>query len=168
MKKKGINNMTELKLKRLYRGFVLTDFDGNDIGCKDSEQALEEIKKLLKIDEMVEKPVVEDEKHRIKYTTVELQRKIFEKAKEQISLTGKTNGAEIARELGTNNSTVHNHIKKMSIELDELIKKWQEERDRQMLKSETITDSESNKLTRSDIDDNKDGNKLSEKDKLSD
>lgn len=163
-KKKGIKNMTELKLEQLHRGYVLTDFEGNKIGCKDSEQAIEEIKTLLKIDEKFEQPVVEENKHKTKYTTVELHRKIFEAAKEQISLTGKINGAEIARGLDANASNVHAHLKKLSTELDELIKKWREERDKQMLNVETRTDGESNKLTRADIE----SDKLRENDKLSD
>ena len=134
--------MTELKLRQLYRGYVLTDFESNEIGCKDAEQAVEEIKKLLKIDKNSEQPVAEENKQKTKYTTVELHRKIFEAARDQINLTGKINGAEIARGLDVNASNVHAHLKKLSTELDELIKKRQEERDKQMLNVETKTDAD--------------------------
>lgn len=139
--------MTELKLRQLYRGYVLTDFESNEIGCKDAEQAVEEIKKLLNINGKSEKTVAEENKQKTKYTTVELHRKIFEAAKEQINLTGKINGAEIARGLDVNASNVHSHLKKMSIELEELMKKWQDERDKQMLNVETRTNGDSNKLS---------------------
>jgi DNA-binding NarL/FixJ family response regulator len=144
--------MTELKLRQLHRGYVLTDFEGNEVGVKDSEQAIEEVKKLLNGGNS-EKPPVEDSSQvqeqartkKVKYTTVELHRKIFEIAKEQISVTGKTNGAEIARALGTNASNVSNHLKKMT-ELDELEKKWKDERDKKMTVTETRTDAESNTM----------------------
>ena len=132
--------MTELKLRQLYRGYVLTDFESNEIGCKDAEQAVEEIKKLLKVDERYEESVL-GESRKPKYTTVELHRKIFEAAKEQINLTGKINGAEIARELDANASNVHAHLKKLSTELNELIKKRQEERDKPMINTETTVNS---------------------------
>lgn len=143
--------MAELKLRQLHRGYVLTDFEGNEVGVKDSEQAIEEVKKLLNGNNS-EKPPVEDSEHvkeqiqKVRYTRTELQRKVFEKAKEQISLTGKTNGAEIARELGSNPSTINIHLNRMRIELDELVKKWQDERDKKMTVTETRTDADSNKV----------------------
>ena len=56
--------MTELILKKLDRGFILKDFDGNEIGIRDSEQAIEEIKILIKPDEKhiiytIEKPIID-------------------------------------------------------------------------------------------------------------
>jgi hypothetical protein len=138
--------MTELKLRQLFRGFVLTDFDGNEVGCKDSEQAMTEIRQLLNLDEKSEQTVEEENSRKPRQSAVELHRNIFEKAKEQISLTGKVNGAQIARELEANASNIHSHLKKMHLELDELIKKWQDERDGKMLNVETRTDAESNKF----------------------
>lgn len=143
--------MAELKLKQLHRGYVLTDFDGNEVGIKDSEQALEEIKKQLNLDEKSEQPIVEENAQKVKYTTIELHRKIFEKAKEQISLTGKINGAKIARELDANASNVHSHLRKMNTELDELMKNWQDERDKQMLSVETRTNADSDKVSSEDV-----------------
>lgn len=145
-----MKNMTELKLRRLFRGYVLTDFDGNEVGCKDSGQVMEEIKNLLKLDEKFEQPVTyKMEEYCIRKqrsSTIERHRNIFEKAREQINLTGKVNNAKIARDLNITPSNVGNHLKKMNVELDELIKKWQEERDKKMLIVETRTDEESNKL----------------------
>lgn len=139
--------MTELKLKQLHRGYVLTDFDGNEVGIKDSTQAMEEIRKLLKIDKKSDLPIVEEHTRKTKNSTIELHRNIFENAKEQISSTGKVNCAKIARELDINNSTVHVHIKKMNSELEILIKKWKEERDKQMPNVETGTDTENNSVS---------------------
>ncbi len=144
-------NMAELKLRQLYRGFVLTDFDGNDVGCKDSEHAIEEIRKILGSDndcshdndhnsshdhvcKIIGKPI-----QRMIYNPVELRRNIFEKAKEQIDIIGKINGAQISRDLDVKCSTVHSHLKKMSVELDALIKSRQEERDKKMSDIETRT-----------------------------
>ena len=138
--------MTELKLKKLHRGYVLTDFDGNEIGVKDSEQAMQEIKKLVKPEDEHGQPAVEQPIKEKKRITVELQREIFEKAKEQINLVGRISKAKISRDLGINASTVHNHLKKMNAELEELIKKWQEEHDKSTLTIETGTDQDSNKL----------------------
>jgi hypothetical protein len=138
--------MAELKLRQLFRGFVLTDFDGNEVGCKDSEQAMTEIRQLLNLDEKSEQIVEEENSRKPRQSAVELHRNIFEKAKEQINLTGKVNGAQIARELEANASNIHSHLKKMHLELDELIKKWQDERDGKMLNVETRTDAESNKF----------------------
>jgi len=142
--------MTELKLRQLHRGYILTDFEGNEVGVKDKEQAIEEIRQLLNGGNS-ETPIEDSsqlqehaEQQKVKYSRVELQRKVFEKAKEQIELYGKTNGAEIARELGSNNSTINNHLNRMKVELDELIKKWQDERDKKMTVTETRTDAESN------------------------
>lgn len=131
----------ELKLKQLYRGYVLTDFEGNEVGIKDTDQAMEEIKKLLKFDEKSEEDSILEQK--IKPNHIELHRMIFEAAKEQISLYGKVNGAKIARELDINNSTVHSHLRKMNLELEDLIKKWQEERDKPMVHTETRVSSDS-------------------------
>lgn len=154
--------MPELKLRQLHRGFVLTDFNNNEIGCKDSEQALEEIKELIIHDEksreqiaekpVAEKPVAEKSvaeksekrKRKKRESTVELQRKIFEIAKEQIDLTGKINGAQIARELQINPQAVSKHLKEMENELETLIKKWQDERDKKMVNVETRVDPSSN------------------------
>jgi hypothetical protein len=151
--------MYELKLRRLHRGFLLTDFNNNEVGCKDSEQVLEEIKKLIIHDEkpttetsekpisekpISEKPISEKPIRKKRESTVELQRKIFEAAKEQIDLTGKINGAQIARDLQANQSTVSNHLKGMEIELGILIKKWQDERDKKMVNVETRSDIDSN------------------------
>lgn len=161
--------MTELKLRRLYRGYVFTDFDGNEVGCKDSDQAIDEIKKLLEPDKKleeqitekppIEKPVEEQitEKSPIekpveerpvagkldrkpRYNRVELQRKIFEAAKEQINLIGKVNAAQISRDLNISPSSVGNHLKVLENELNLLIKKWQDERDKKMVNAETRID----------------------------
>ncbi len=142
-----MGNMAELKLRQLYRGFILTDFDGNDIGCKDSEHAVDEIRRLLMVVKTDDGQIIEDlciQKR--KPNNIELHRNIFERAKEQIDVVGKYNGAQIARDLHVNNSTVHSHLRKMSIELDELIKKWQEERDKKMLNVETRTTEEGDKF----------------------
>jgi len=138
--------MTELKLRQLHRGYILTDFDGNEVGVKDPKQAMEEIKKLLNIDEKSEQQTTEEYTSKTKQNTVELHRKIFEAAKEHISLNGKINGAKIARELEINISTVHSHLKKMNIELEKMITKWKDERDKKVLNVETITDAESTKV----------------------
>ena len=156
--------MTELKLGKLYRGFVLTDFNGNEIGIKDYEQAMEEIKKLIKpgeLDEGYGQPVVEksisgksimdvsaqkESPKKERRPTVEIHREIFEKAKEHINLTGKVSGAKISRELNINTSTVHSHLRKMNIELEALIKKWQDEHDKLLSTTETRTDQDGNKV----------------------
>jgi len=143
---KGIN-MVELKLKKLHRGYVLTDFDGNDIGIKDSEQAMQEIKKLVMPEDGSEQSVAEQPIKEKRRVTVELQREIFEKAKEQISLVGRVSKAKISRDLGINPSTVHNHLKKMNAELEELIKKWQDEHDKSALVIETRTDLDNDKVS---------------------
>lgn len=169
MKKVEVKKMQELKLRQLHRGFLLTDFDNNEVGCKDFEQALEEIKKLIKPDGKSETPITETtlekpiterpttdnqivENHAVKKrakrtrdSTIELHRKIFEAAKEQINLLGRVNGAQIARDLNVNASNVGNHLKKMESELDELIKKWQDERDRKMVNAETTVNSSGDK-----------------------
>jgi hypothetical protein len=170
MKKVEVKKMQELKLRQLHRGFLLTDFDNNEVGCKDFEQALEEIKKLIKPDgkfeesiaenptlekpitersttenQIVENHVVKKRAKRTRESTIELHRKIFEAAKEQINLLGRVNGAQIARDLNVNASNVGNHLKKMESELDELIKKWQDERDRKMVNAETKVDSSGDK-----------------------
>lgn len=147
--------MAELKLRKLYRGYVFTDFEGNEIGCKDTEQAMDEVVKLLEPDKKSEESVIEDpvaegpiaEKRarRTRASTIETHRKIFEKAKDQIELTGKINGAQIARELEVNASNVSIHLKKMHDELDMLIKKWQDERGKPMALAETITNGDGNK-----------------------
>lgn len=138
--------MTELKLKQLHRGYVLTDFDNNEIGVKDSGQAMEEIGKLLKPDERFEQSTVKGPIKKTRPNTAELHRQIFEKAKEQIDITGKVNAAKIARELELNNSSVHSHLKKMNVELETIIKKWNDEHDKTMLAAETRTDDESAKI----------------------
>jgi len=135
--------MTELKLKQLHRGYVLTDFDGNDIGVKDSEQAMEEIRKLVKPGEESGQPAIKEPLKKTRPNTAELHRQIFEKAKEQIDLTGKFSAVGISRALQINNSTVHSHLKKMNIELEELIKKWKIGHYENVLPSETGTDAES-------------------------
>ena len=142
--------MPELKLRQLHRGFLLTDFNNNEVGCKDSEQALEEIKKLIICDEksegqitekpITEKPITEKRGRKKRESTVELHRKIFEAAKEQIDLTGKINNAQIARDLQANPSTVGIHLKGMENELGILTKKWQDERDKKMVNVETRVD----------------------------
>ncbi len=164
--------MAELKLRQLHRGYVLTDFEGNEVGVKDSEQAVEEIKNLLNgknQENIIDEGNIQDSEQgskeegqqlqiqKVRYNRTELHRKIFELAKEQINLTGRTNAAEIARELGSNHSTVSNHINKMKVELDKFVIKWQDERDKKMLNTETITDKEGNKLS-------EDSNKLSDND----
>jgi hypothetical protein len=77
-----------------------------------------------------------------KEVTIELHRKIFEMAKEQINLLGRVNSNEIAKEMDTSNSAVQKHLKKMDGDLDDLIKKWQVERDKKMVNTETRTDIE--------------------------
>lgn len=142
--------MAELKLRQLHRGYVFTDFDGNEIGCKDSAQAMEEIEKLLKPDKKSEKPdkeeSVEGHIRKPRQGTVELHRKIFEKAREQVDLTGKVNAAQIARELEVNASNVSVHLKKMNSEIELLIKKWQDERDKKMVNVDTKTSLDGGKL----------------------
>jgi phage shock protein A len=146
-----MKNMTELKLRKLFRGYVFTDFDGNEIGCQDTEHAMEEIKKLLKPDEKSEEPIVEKSADvyvkKVRNSTVELQRKIFELAKEQISLKGKVNSAQIARDLDVNASNVSVHLKKMRDELEVMTKKWQDKRDESMIHTETGTSNDENKST---------------------
>lgn len=129
----------ELKLKQLHRGYVLTDFEGNEVGIKDTNQAMEEIRKLLKFDEKSEESILEQ---KTKPNHIELHRMIFDAAKGQINIYGKVNGAKIARELNVNNSTVHSHLRKMNLELEDLIKKWQEERDKKMVHTETRVSSD--------------------------
>lgn len=138
--------MAELKLRKLDRGYILTDFDDHEIGIKDSEQAIEEIKKLLKPDNKPEKPITDGNTLETKPNTVEIHRKIFEKAKEQIESVGKINVAKIARDLGINISTTRGHIIKMNPELETLIKKWKEERDEQAQNVETGTRVDSERL----------------------
>ena len=70
-----------------------------------------------------------------------LHRKIFEVAKEQISLVGKVDMPNIAEYLNVNISTAESHVKKMGLELALLIKKWQDERDKLTARKETMTDS---------------------------
>ena len=142
--------MGELKLRQLHRGYVLTDFEANEIGIRDSEHAIDEIKKLLKLDEQqsIKQDVQKNSKmlsqeiqpiRQEKPDFLELQAKILEKAKEQISLTGKVNGTKIARELGMNYSTVHHRLKKLTTEIDELIKKRQKEHDKPVSDIDTKT-----------------------------
>jgi hypothetical protein len=157
MKKVEAKKMQELKLRPLHRGFVLTDFDNNEVGCKDIEQAFEEIKNLIMSEEKceekceeqftekpnAEKPIADDhivgnsatKKHgrKPRESTVEMHRKILEVAKEQINSLGRVNAAQIARDLHVNASNVGLHLKQMENELDELIKKWQEDRDKKIL-----------------------------------
>ena len=139
--------MEELKLKKLFRGYVLSDFEGNEIGIKDSEQAMIEIKKLIYHDEISEQSVAEQPIKEKRRTTVELQREIFENAKEQINLTGKVVGIKIARDLVINPSTVSNHLKKMDLELEGLIKKWQDDHDRSQPVVETKVDQDNIKVS---------------------
>ena len=179
--------MTELKLRQLHRGFVLTDFENNEIGIKDGYQAIEEIKKLLKLDEYGQKeseeeivpekipekiPILESVK---KPSYIELHRQIFEMVREQIESIGSFNGAKIARELGVNNSTVHNHIKKMQVEIDDLIKKkkgiirQEEIENKQEDKQEEVVqdkpEKEPEKDKQEDIQSEKESEKEPEKDK---
>jgi hypothetical protein len=152
-----VKNMSELKLRKLFRGYVFTDFDGNEIGCKDTEQAIYEIEKLLKPDkkheesesdiEEIEEEVKKERVKKERTSTVELHRKVFELAKEQINVTGKVNGAQIARDLDANASNVSIHLKRMHEELDVLIKKWQDERDKPMVNVETRINPDSGKLS---------------------
>lgn len=155
--------MTELRLRKLYRGYVFTDFDGNEIGCKDTEQAMDEIARLLVPDKkfeesateksiiedkIAEKPVVEKRARKTKASAIEMHRKIFERAKDQIGLTGKINGAQIAREMGINASNVSAHLRRMHNELEILIKKWQDEGDKRMVvPKEAVTNINDNKST---------------------
>ena len=134
--------MAELKLKQLYRGYVLTDFDGNEVAIKDKEEAIKEIKNLLNFDEKYKRSNSESYTQKTKPNYAELHRNIFEKAKEQISLTGKVNGAKIARELTINNSTIHAHLNKMNAELEALIKNWHE----QNIKSTNVKDTDINNI----------------------
>lgn len=138
--------MTELKLEQLCRGYVLTDFDGNKVGIKDSKHAIEEIEKLLNIGRKSGQSIVEKLIRKPKYNHVELHRNIFEKAKEQIGSYGKINCAKIARELNISYSNVRNHLDKMNLELDELIKKWQDERDKNIADKETTPNADDGKL----------------------
>lgn len=73
-----------------------------------------------------------DPEEKPKYNKIEIHRKIFEIAKEQISLVGKVNIYKIAKVLEISNSTSRRHVNKMNAELEVLIKKWQEERNKQM------------------------------------
>ena len=139
--------MEELKLKKLFRGYVLSDFEGNEIGIKDSEQAIIEIKKPIYQDEISDQSVAEQPIKEKRRTTVELQREIFENAKEQINLTGKVVGIKIARDLVINPSTVSNHLKKMDLELERLIKKWQDDHDRSQPVVETKVDQDNIKVS---------------------
>jgi hypothetical protein len=131
----------------LYRGYVLTDFEGNEVAIKNGEEAIKEIKKLLNLDEKSENPISEVFTPK-KSNYVEIHRNIFEKAKEQINLTGKVNGAKISRELEINASTVHAHLKKMNFELEELIKNWQ-------VKNMKSTDAKDIRKDKNNIDDKK-------------
>ena len=76
-----------------------------------------------------------------------MQREIFENAKEQINLTGKVVGIKIARDLVINPSTVSNHLKKMDLELERLIKKWQDDHDRSQPVVETKVDQDNIKVS---------------------
>lgn len=64
------------------------------------------------------------------YNKTELHRKIFEIAKEQIRAFGKFDENRISEKLKIDVSTAKGHIKKMSLELAFLIKKWQDEQDK--------------------------------------
>lgn len=156
--------MAELKLKQLHRGYVLTDFNDNEVGIKDTEQAMEEIKKLLSIDKKIEQSIADEHIQETKPNPVELHRNIFEKAKEQISIHGKINCSQIARELGINISKARNHINKMNIELEGLIKKWQDERDKQVpndgTKTNIVSDEIGKKIPNDETGANNDRDKL--------
>lgn len=80
-------------------------------------------------------------KEKPKYSKIELHRKIFEKAKGQIDLVGKIDESKIAKELKIDISTTNDHIRKMGLELGLLIIKWQGERDKSMVKKETVVNS---------------------------
>lgn len=82
----------------------IKDFDKNEIGFKPTEE-------------------------KQKYNKTELHRKIFEIAKEQISLVGEVDVPKIAEDLKVDISVADSHVRKMSLELTLLIKKWQDERD---------------------------------------
>lgn len=144
---------TELKLRKLHRGYVLTDFNGDEIGIKDSEQAIDELKKILKPEEKVDQsmPIIEIDKIE-KERVADLQKKIFEKAKEQIGMTGKVNGAKIARELNIGHSTAHTYIKKMSIEIEALIKMWQDKQ-QPSTEKDNIKDEKENEIPNEDYTD---------------
>jgi ribosomal protein S25 len=75
----------------------ITDFDSNEVGCKFPEE-------------------------KQKRNKVEIHRKIFEKAKDQINLVGKINVSKIAEDLKISISTTRNHLKKLNDELEILIK----------------------------------------------
>lgn len=141
--------MVELKLRKLFRGYVFTDFDGNEIGCKDTNQAMDEIVRLLDPDKKSEELVVEGQvrekrERKTRKNAIETHRKIFEAAKEQINITGKINCAQIARDLDLNASNVGNHLKKMNDELEGIIKKWQDERDKPMVRADTRANDDGN------------------------
>ncbi len=78
---------------------------------------------------------------RTKYNKTELHRRIFEIAKGQIDIVGKIDTSKISEELKVDVSAINDHVNMMSCELESMIKKWQEERDRPMIKKETTADS---------------------------
>jgi hypothetical protein len=112
--------VNELKKRTIeFRSLIeakITDFGSkeetkiSDFGSKDVETKRSE-----------EKP---------KYNKIELHRFIFEKAREQINLVGQFDIKKISEELKIDVSTTQKHIKKMSLELTILIKRWQDERDK--------------------------------------
>jgi hypothetical protein len=93
-----------IELRKLIKEKI-TDFSSNETGCKYQEDLP-------------------------KYNKTELRRKIFEIAKEQICLVGKIDVQKIAENLKINVSITESHIRKMGLELALLIKKWQDERDK--------------------------------------
>jgi hypothetical protein len=132
--------VNELKKRILELRELIKNDSGKKGECGNLENSIIEIEKEKEI--IIEEDKRKKRGRRPKRSTLELKRKIFEKAKEQIELLGRVNGARIARELGRNTSNVCIHLKKMDSELDELIKKWIDERDKKMVNVKTKSDVE--------------------------
>ena len=73
-----------------------------------------------------------------KYNKTEIHRRIFEAAKEQIDLVGQIDVSKISEELKINVSTARKHVKKMALELELLIKKRENEKDKPIERQETV------------------------------
>jgi hypothetical protein len=63
--------------------------------------------------------------------------KVLEIALEQIDITGKVNLSRIAKELGITSASVSYHINRLEAQLNAAKQKWQDERDKPMLKTVT-------------------------------
>lgn len=66
--------------------------------------------------------------------------KVLGLALEQIDITGHYNQTRIAKELGVTSATVSYHIRNHEARLNEAMQKWQDERDKPMLKTVTRPD----------------------------